>query len=594
MKHLMLILFFAGAAHAQLFPSSASRIRGGSGSPAVGECAAASDTNRVYVDTAAIPNVLYLCRQTSSGVFSWDTIETASGSLDADLSAIAALSCTDTQIIVRASGAWTCGTAPAATANPLSQFASTTSAQLAGVLSNETGTSLAVFNTNPTIVTPLIQNYTVAGLPSAGTAGRIAIVSDSSDGTCTSGSGSTWVWCRDTGSAWTAISSSGGSTCVAGDGITLTSGCTINADDANGKLPLANDGSTGTTLYYAVVRDSSNNGVKAATTDTSKVMGVCAAGCGTSGTATIVQRGEATLHSEGAVTRNQYVVISTSTAGAFASTATCPTDKQVLGTWSETQGSAGDWGAVLQAGLCVPAASGGGLDVTAAHRKWFDYCPGSGGIIGFNNFSSANSGGATNTAYAPSSNARAGCGYDFEQDGATTGNYVYVEMPSQYKWALLNEKNSAKFRVTMTPLTDSGQDLGFLWNSTNGADFTDTHDRISFVQASSTSGGYSGFANTTAWHIEVCASSACVKTNTAVAVTAGVTYALSLSVTGATTADWQIRAWTNDGSVTETTGSLTGLTWPTGAMQPYAVVINRNATANHSFRMHSGVIEWQQ
>lgn len=74
----------------------------------------------------------------------------------------------------------------------------------------------------------------------------------------------------------------------------------------------------------------------------------------------------------------------------------------------------------------------------------------------------------------------------------------------------------------------------------------------------------------------------------------GGTKSLGLPPTCGATADWQIRAWTNDGSVTETTGSLTGLTWPTGAMQPYAVVINRNATANHSFRMHSGVIEWQQ
>lgn len=37
------------------------------------------------------------------------------------------------------------------TTNPLSQFAPTTSAQLAGVISDETGTNLLVFNTNPTL-----------------------------------------------------------------------------------------------------------------------------------------------------------------------------------------------------------------------------------------------------------------------------------------------------------------------------------------------------------------------------------------------------------------------------------------------------------
>ena len=39
-------------------------------------------------------------------------------------------------------------------ANPLSQFASTTSAQLAGVISNETGTGALVFATSPALVTP--------------------------------------------------------------------------------------------------------------------------------------------------------------------------------------------------------------------------------------------------------------------------------------------------------------------------------------------------------------------------------------------------------------------------------------------------------
>lgn len=41
----------------------------------------------------------------------------------------------------------------AVTTNPLSQFAATTSAQLAGVLSDETGTGLAVFGTSPTFLT---------------------------------------------------------------------------------------------------------------------------------------------------------------------------------------------------------------------------------------------------------------------------------------------------------------------------------------------------------------------------------------------------------------------------------------------------------
>lgn len=47
--------------------------------------------------------------------------------------------------------------------NPLSQFAATTSAQLAGVISDETGSGSLVFATSPTLVTPLL------GTPTSGT-----------------------------------------------------------------------------------------------------------------------------------------------------------------------------------------------------------------------------------------------------------------------------------------------------------------------------------------------------------------------------------------------------------------------------------------
>ncbi len=61
------------------------------------------------------------------------------------------------------------------TANPLSQFAATTSAQLRGVLSDETGTGVAVFGTLPTISAgPLTFNNT----PLPASAGMIAIGSN--------------------------------------------------------------------------------------------------------------------------------------------------------------------------------------------------------------------------------------------------------------------------------------------------------------------------------------------------------------------------------------------------------------------------------
>ena len=51
--------------------------------------------------------------------------------------------------------------------NPLSQFASTTSAQLAGVISDETGSGLLVFNNSPTLLTPNIGTPSFAVMTNA-------------------------------------------------------------------------------------------------------------------------------------------------------------------------------------------------------------------------------------------------------------------------------------------------------------------------------------------------------------------------------------------------------------------------------------------
>jgi hypothetical protein len=52
-------------------------------------------------------------------------------------------------------------------ANPLSQFAATTSAQLAGVLSDETGTGVAVFSDSPVLTTPALGTPSAVVLTSA-------------------------------------------------------------------------------------------------------------------------------------------------------------------------------------------------------------------------------------------------------------------------------------------------------------------------------------------------------------------------------------------------------------------------------------------
>lgn len=95
--------------------------------------------------------------------------ETGTGALMFGLNSAMAddLTCTGGHFLRRNAGdtAWECaaisGGGDALTSNPLSQFAATTSAQLAGVLSDESGSGAAVFATSPALTTPNL------GTPSA-------------------------------------------------------------------------------------------------------------------------------------------------------------------------------------------------------------------------------------------------------------------------------------------------------------------------------------------------------------------------------------------------------------------------------------------
>ena len=71
----------------------------------------------------------------------------------------------DATKFLKGNGTWDSipGGGDALTSSPLSQFAATTSAQLAGVMSDETGSGALVFATSPTLVTPIL------GTPTSGT-----------------------------------------------------------------------------------------------------------------------------------------------------------------------------------------------------------------------------------------------------------------------------------------------------------------------------------------------------------------------------------------------------------------------------------------
>lgn len=91
------------------------------------------------------------------------------------------------------------GGGDALTSSPLSQFASTTSSQLAGVISDETGSGALVFGTSPTLVTPALGTPSAlvltnaTGLTTAGLASPTGADTNVVTGTAgTSGDLATW------------------------------------------------------------------------------------------------------------------------------------------------------------------------------------------------------------------------------------------------------------------------------------------------------------------------------------------------------------------------------------------------------------------
>lgn len=86
----------------------------------------------------------------------------------------------------------------------ISHLAASSSSDLRGVLSDETGSGVAVFGTQPTIDKPVITSYTYATLPTPATNMQV-VVTDCANTTCSTGGGSTVRLLRYSGSAWAVL-----------------------------------------------------------------------------------------------------------------------------------------------------------------------------------------------------------------------------------------------------------------------------------------------------------------------------------------------------------------------------------------------------
>jgi hypothetical protein len=122
-----------------------------------------------------------------------------------------------------------------------------TSAELATIVTNETGTGALVFGTGPTLDAPIITTKArlprVTALPGTPSAGDTVIVTDdSAAGACDSAAGAATTLCQYNGSAWVALgdgggagsSSDGSATAVQasdGAGGFADSGCTASSGD---------------------------------------------------------------------------------------------------------------------------------------------------------------------------------------------------------------------------------------------------------------------------------------------------------------------------------------------------------------------------
>jgi hypothetical protein len=150
--------------------------------------------------------------------------------------------------------------------------------------------------------------------------------------------------------------------------ISMTTGTAFGQIAVNGsrtfignlRVQYPNAASTGTTLNrLAKLTGAPSTAVLLSTSDTTGAMGIVAAGAGTTGSADIAFTGKALCVFDGATAANNYVQISSTSAGACRDAgATLPAGGQIIGRVTSTNGSGGTYEVDLTTGQLSTSAGG--------------------------------------------------------------------------------------------------------------------------------------------------------------------------------------------------------------------------------------------
>lgn len=165
---------------------------------------------------------------------------------------------------------FSCGTSFALTSGNLSQFAATTSAQLAGIISDETGSGSAVFGTNPTISGATLSGGTINNTPVGATTASTGAFTTLSASSTVSGTGFSTYLASPPAIGGTAANTGRFTTLQATGSITPSSTAGIVGTTTNDS---ANAGSIGEILSNSTTGTSLTNNTAANVTSVSLTAG---------------------------------------------------------------------------------------------------------------------------------------------------------------------------------------------------------------------------------------------------------------------------------------------------------------------------------